>query len=355
MQAERPSFDIVRISPRGDAVMAGRAEPGAMVWVTVQGRVLGRTTADRQGQWVLVASAALPPGGHELHLNARSPAGVEAEAEAPVLVMLSPQPPAVAAASPAATPAPAAAPLAQPSAGAPAAMQIVAAPAAPVAAGSAEAPAAAAPSMLPPPGSRTPVASAPASAASASAASASAPAPAAPPTALAVLVPPSGPVRVLQGGTPAGRLGLDVVDYDGQGQIRFAGAAAAGATARLYIDDVLAGDALADAAGRWTLVPAMAVAPGDHRLRIDQIGPAGKVLTRIELPFQRAEISPQAVAQGQTVIVQPRQNLWRIARHAYGRGIQYTLIFEANRDQIRDPNLIFPGQVFSVPADGTKP
>ncbi|MCB1480633.1 MAG: LysM peptidoglycan-binding domain-containing protein [Rhodobiaceae bacterium] len=41
--------------------------------------------------------------------------------------------------------------------------------------------------------------------------------------------------------------------------------------------------------------------------------------------------------------------LWRIARKIYGRGVQYTLIFEANRNQINDPNLIFPGQVFTIP------
>ncbi len=166
---------------------------------------------------------------------------------------------------------------------------------------------------------------------------------------LAILVPPSGPPRVLQGGTPAGRLGLDTVDYDEKGQIRFAGAAPPGTTARLYIDDVLVGDAVADAGGHWVLVPADAVAPGDHRLRIDQVGPTGQVAMRVELPFQRADISPREVAQGQTVIVQPRQSLWRIARAAYGQGVRYTEIFEANRDQIRDPNLIFPGQVFTVP------
>jgi LysM repeat protein len=49
------------------------------------------------------------------------------------------------------------------------------------------------------------------------------------------------------------------------------------------------------------------------------------------------------------VVVQPGANLWRIARRAYGRGVRYTVIYAANRDQIRDPRLIFPGQVFAVP------
>ena len=42
-------------------------------------------------------------------------------------------------------------------------------------------------------------------------------------------------------------------------------------------------------------------------------------------------------------------SLWRISRNAYGRGIHYTVIFDANRSQITDPNLIFPGQIFTIP------
>jgi hypothetical protein len=33
----------------------------------------------------------------------------------------------------------------------------------------------------------------------------------------------------------------------------------------------------------------------------------------------------------------------------YGRGIEYTVIYDANRDHIRNPNLIYPGQIFSTP------
>ena len=52
---------------------------------------------------------------------------------------------------------------------------------------------------------------------------------------------------------------------------------------------------------------------------------------------------------GRSVIIQPGDYLWRIARERYGSGIQYTLIYEANKDQIRDPDLIYPGQIFEVP------
>jgi hypothetical protein len=142
---------------------------------------------------------------------------------------------------------------------------------------------------------------------------------------------------------------LDSVDYDDSGQIRFAGTAPPGTNLRIYIDNQPSGDVVADAAGRWSLAPQVAVSMADHKLRIDQIAPSGQVATRIELPFQRTTVNASELAAGH-MIVQPRENLWRIARRTYGKGMQYTVIYDANRNQIRDPNLIYPGQIFSIPA-----
>jgi nucleoid-associated protein YgaU len=56
---------------------------------------------------------------------------------------------------------------------------------------------------------------------------------------------------------------------------------------------------------------------------------------------------------GASVIIRRGDNLWRISRRMLGKGVRYTTIYEANRDQIQDPSLIYPGQVFKVPgADG---
>jgi nucleoid-associated protein YgaU len=66
------------------------------------------------------------------------------------------------------------------------------------------------------------------------------------------------------------------------------------------------------------------------------------------LPFERASFSDIELRDGK-VVVQPGNSLWRIARRAYGSGFQYTVIYEANADQIRDPDLIYPGQIFAVP------
>ena len=59
--------------------------------------------------------------------------------------------------------------------------------------------------------------------------------------------------------------------------------------------------------------------------------------------------APQVIKTGSAVIIKPGDNLWRISRKTYGRGIRYTTIYNANRDQIRDPNRIYIGQIFKIP------
>jgi hypothetical protein len=141
---------------------------------------------------------------------------------------------------------------------------------------------------------------------------------------------------------------LDSVDYDEKGDLILSGRADVGATINVYVDNKSVGQAMGQADGTWKLQPDTAISPGDHRLRVDQIGTDGKVAHRVELPFSRAEPEQTKLAEGQ-VIVQPGNSLWRIARRNYGQGLLFTVIYEANRGQIRDPDLIYPGQVFSLP------
>ncbi|RIK88692.1 MAG: peptigoglycan-binding protein LysM [Hyphomicrobiales bacterium] len=49
------------------------------------------------------------------------------------------------------------------------------------------------------------------------------------------------------------------------------------------------------------------------------------------------------------VIIRRGDSLWRISRRVYGHGIRYSTIYLANQDQIRNPDRIWPGQVFTVP------
>lgn len=55
------------------------------------------------------------------------------------------------------------------------------------------------------------------------------------------------------------------------------------------------------------------------------------------------------VPEVNTAIVSRGDNLWRISKRVYGRGLRYTVIYDANTPQIRNPDLIYPGQVFVLP------
>ena len=58
---------------------------------------------------------------------------------------------------------------------------------------------------------------------------------------------------------------------------------------------------------------------------------------------------PTQIAPVSLITVQPGNTLWGIAREKYGEGILYVRLFDANADRIRNPDLIYPGQIFSVP------
>ena len=57
-----------------------------------------------------------------------------------------------------------------------------------------------------------------------------------------------------------------------------------------------------------------------------------------------------AISGPVSITVQPGFTLWGIARESFGDGVLYVQVYEANRDKIRDPNLIYPGQVFTIPS-----
>lgn len=171
---------------------------------------------------------------------------------------------------------------------------------------------------------------------------------------VAILVPRSGDkvVKLLQKPKrrPGGGLSVDSLDYGDQEEILIAGSAPAGARLRVYIDDAAVGDVQADGKGQWQMTPAQAVAAGTHILRVDQLDAGGKVAMRVELPFERMKRQAlRALVAKRRVVVQPGNSLWRIARRVYGEGVHYTAIFDANAQTIRDPNMIFPGQVFDLP------
>jgi nucleoid-associated protein YgaU len=74
-----------------------------------------------------------------------------------------------------------------------------------------------------------------------------------------------------------------------------------------------------------------------------------RVRAALQPPAPVAEPEPAAPAE-QSYTVESGDTLWAIAERHYGDGNQWPRIFEANRDQLDNPDLIQPGQVLRVPA-----
>ena len=116
----------------------------------------------------------------------------------------------------------------------------------------------------------------------------------------------------------------------------------------LYIENKPVGDTRADAHGDWSVKLEDTVPVGNYGLRADSIGKDDKVRARAQLQFRRVEV-PKDLAGNQFLVVQPGDTLWHIARRTYGEGLLFTDIYHANRSEIMDPNLIYPGQIVALP------
>ena len=188
--------------------------------------------------------------------------------------------------------------------------------------------------------------------------------PPAKPAAPTVLLAGESGVKVLQRGGSAPEvtsdIAIDSITYSTEGAVVLAGRGLASEHVRLYVDNrpVLTSQIAADGSWKATLPE---IDKGVYKLRADQLNASGKVTSRFETPFKRedpavlaaaaqtAQQAPGVGVKAAIITVQPGYTLWGIARRSYGHGILYVKVFEANRAQIRNPDLIYPGQVFSVP------
>ena len=297
------TFDVVRVTPGGEAVIAGRAKPGSTVTILDKDKPLGEVTADARGEWVFVPEKPLASGSRQLGLEIRKKGGETVQSES-VVVLVVPEKGKDIAGRPTETPSQPLALLVPRKGTGPSTVL-----------------------QKPMIGEPEPAAGPPR---------------AAPVGSLAAMPPkPSG-------GGMGFRLSVDTVDYDDAGRLSLSGRAQAGALVQLYLNNRFVGRTRAGSDGFWRLSPDRTVVPGLYTLRVDHVDANGKVLARLAFPFSRAE-PLTGIRPGTVVVVQPGNSLWRLARRAYGAGMQYTMIFEANRDQIRDPDLIYPGQVFTLP------
>lgn len=286
-----PSFDVVRVAPDGATVMAGRAAPGSEVTVTDGGSPVASAKADQRGEWVMLPDKPLAPGTRELNLTETRP-GAETPVPADkVVVVMVPDP----------APKPAAESATE------------SAPTAPVAV------------AVPRDGLAG-----------------------APPTMGGSSLLQAPPVPDNGAPPPPGGVSVETMDYDPAGRVALGGRAAPNSAVQLYLDNILVGSAHTDPKGNWRLTPEKLIDPGVYTLRADQVTQGGKVVARAELPVQVSAM-PAASTDGRNVVVQPGNSLWRLARRTYGDGMLYTTIYTANREQIRNPDLIYPGQIFALP------
>jgi len=389
-----PSFDVVRVEPSGESVIAGRSVPGAIIDLLRNGTSHARAAADQSGLFALVPPP-LPPGSHEIVLQSIAPDGTRTrsrdsitvviaddKATKPLVALASPDRPTVLLSNPDRPSAPA------------------------------EPPAARGPNV------------------------AAAPAPGAPADPAAQRPEPPAPAPA----APRPSVRIAAIDAEDGGRLFVSGQAAPGATVRLYLNDTLIAPGGAGADGKVGFAISRGVRPGGYRVRLDDVDPvSGEVRSRAEVQFAMpAQVavplppqvppmvtgpqevaglapapSPPAAAPGSaaapaapdgarapgqaagpapsrtqsatppaapqvaaapgagdgqaaeraiaagtvlipeinTAIVARGDNLWNISRRIYGQGLRYTVIYGANQPQIRNPDLIYPGQVFVLPPE----
>ena len=147
---------------------------------------------------------------------------------------------------------------------------------------------------------------------------------------------------------------LDVISYDAQGAVTLAGRGPAAADIQVYINNQPIQLGEIGPNGAWSLqLPD--VDPGTYTLSVAELAADGSTTSVVETPFLRedpvrvAETPVQSASGIEVITVQPGFTLWGMAHDSFGDGILYVQIFEENRDQIRDPDWIFPGQIFRIP------
>jgi nucleoid-associated protein YgaU len=296
----KPAFDIVRVEPGGDAVIAGRSEPGAAVELLKGNKVLGRVVADKNGEFVLVPQQ-LPSGSYEIALRAKLPDGSEATSERNAAVIVEPRP----------------------------AERLV---------------------NVPKPRDEP----------------------------LTLRSKPAAPSSLAES------IVLETVAVEKEGKVTIRGHAGAGAAIKLYLNDTFVTSVKAGADRNFSVTIKEGVRAGRYRVRLEQADPfSSAIVAHAEQQFEvpqpesvasaqatvadqndksegrQAQIAtaPSAVASPSNVVV-PKittatvargDSLWRISQHSYGAGDLYQLIVRANRGKIRNPDLIFPDQVFVLP------
>ncbi len=349
-----PTFDIVRVEPDGNAVLAGLSAPGDQIEVMSGNQVLARANANSAGEWALVLDEPLPVGGHQIAVRSISnhsgdpqisvqnvTVSVPENAMESAIVMLDqPGQPSAVWQSPATIIRPETSdntgPLVE---------------------------------LTPPDERALSQSSTPADEVS---------------DEFATSAPDSAPgSKQTKPAAEEPLVTIETIETEGAADLLVSGASRPNASVRLFLDNRLIGETVAGPVGRWHLQTTHTVPQGRLMLRAEQLEHAGgAVVARREVPFERdpeivgslaasfdpakainheirvdtasghdnAEISG-TMTRPQRVVVGRGDNLWTIARRIYGSGVRYTTLYSANQDQIRNPAAVFPDQVLVVPEE----
>ena len=285
-----PKFDVVRVDPEGNIVLAGRAQPNSIIEIKSGAKEIGRVKADSRGEWVFVPGFQLKPGNIILTLKDSTDPGNIVESQNAVVIGI---------------------PGADSKNRKPLAMVVP----------------------------RSEVDKQPTQVVQA--------------PGLEVSKPPSTNDKEKEKNFEEGTkekliLTINTIDYDDGDLMVLSGKATAQKFLRVYIDDKIEGSTRSSKAETWSFQVQSKLTPGLYQIRVDLVSEDGKVRKRIQVPFEK--VKPINMKnERRTVIIKPGNNLWRIAARVYGSGFRYTEIYKANLDQIRDPDLIYPGQVFKLP------
>ncbi|MEM7242618.1 MAG: hypothetical protein AAF429_10575 [Pseudomonadota bacterium] len=140
-------------------------------------------------------------------------------------------------------------------------------------------------------------------------------------------------------------LTLDTINYSETGSVLLGGRLTDGQNLRVYVDNEPASLTRSED-GQWS-VELTDIDEGIYTLRVDALAEDGSVEERVESPFKR--VYPEVL--GPDVTIQPGYTLWKLAEIKYGSGDRYLQIVNANRDIIKNPDLIYPGQLFELPGE----
>jgi nucleoid-associated protein YgaU len=216
---------------------------------------------------------------------------------------------------------------------------------------------------------------------------------------VALMTPDKPTVVLSQPAAPkpmAGAVVVEAVETEPGGKFHVSGQARPGAAVRLYLNDSFVASVTAGADGRFAVTINEGVASGSYRVRLDEVeSNSGAVRARAEVPFKvpdtvvAGSVPAQATASKPPDIAAPAKqpelapgvatvlperdspstvvvpkivtttvsrgdSLWRLSQNTYGAGTRYAVIYKANREQIRNPNLIYPGQIFVLPTQDAR-